>query len=56
MKKGQAIRIFLSAASWVIKKSIKEVQLLPAEEVALLKGTVTLSHRMAKYIFCATGE
>lgn len=52
MKKGQEIRMSLSAASQLIEKSIKEVQLLPAEEVELLKGTITLNHRLAKYILC----
>lgn len=51
-KKGQEIRICISAALWLIKKSIKEVQLFPVEGVELLRGTVTLSHRMTKYIFC----
>lgn len=51
-KKDQELRMSLSAASWLIEKSVKEVQLLPPGEVKLLKGTETLSHRMAKYIVC----
>lgn len=51
-KKGKEIRICISAARWLIEKSIKEIQLFLKEGVELLKGTVTLSHRITKYIFC----